>query len=141
MSSTRRHEEIQEILPAAALGTLEAADLDPVRNRAVRARLVARARMDQPGRAGAPDYARLPSTSQRALATVYRWSGWMVAAGLAGVLLVHHSIHRPLDYGWLAAGVLVVVILGLGVYTRVQRSRVAALEARLADLGAKGPGT
>ena len=161
MSLTPSHEELEEMLPAAALGILEPTELkhvlayvqdhpecakllqeyreaaaalalelpdrqlDPVRTRALRARLLARARADQPTPL---------SSSRRATSIIYQWSGWMVAAGLAGVVLVHHSIHRPLAYGWLTAGVLVVILLGLGVYARVQRSRVSALEARLADL-------
>jgi len=161
MSLTPSHEELEEMLPAAALDILEPAELehvlayvrdhpecakllqeyrdaaaalalelprrqlDPVLARALRARLIARARTDQ----SAP-----LSSSRRATSIIYQWSGWMVAAGLAGVVLVHHSIHRPLAYGWLTAGVMLVILLGLGVYARVQRSRVSALEARLADL-------
>lgn len=167
MSLTRGHEELQEMLPAAALEILEPADLEPVlahvrecqecgellrqyrevaaalalqlpgrqldpgRARAVRARLVALARTDHSDRAAGRDPAAELPGFRRAASLIYRWSGWMVAAGLTGVLLVHHSVHRPLDYGWLAAGVLVVVILGLGVYAHVQRSRVSALEERL----------
>jgi hypothetical protein len=52
----------------------------------------------------------------------------MLAAGLAGILLVHHSVHRPLDYGWLAAAFLGVVLLAVGIYAWVQRSRVVELE-------------
>ena len=54
----------------------------------------------------------------------------MVAAGLAGILLVHHSVHRPLDYGWLAAAFLGVVLLAVGIYAGVQRRRVTELEGR-----------
>ena len=54
----------------------------------------------------------------------------MVAAGLAGILLVHHSVHRPLDYGWLAAAFLGVVLLAVGVDARVQRNRLVELERR-----------
>ena len=60
------------------------------------------------------------------------WAGWVVAAGLAGVLLMHHAVHRPVDYGWLAAGGLTVVIVLLGIYAWVQRSRVAVLRRLLA---------
>jgi hypothetical protein len=55
----------------------------------------------------------------------------MVAAGLAGVLLIHHAIHRPLAYGWLAAGALMIALVAVGGYARVQRGRVLALRARL----------
>jgi hypothetical protein len=151
------HEEIEEMLPAAALDILEPTELehvlayvrdhpecakllqeyrdaaanlslgiphrqlDPLRARALRSRLIARAQTSAPTR----------SRSREATSLIYRWSGWMVAAGLAGVLLVHHSVHRPLDHGWLAAGGLVVIVLGLGIYARAQRSRVAELESRL----------
>jgi hypothetical protein len=57
----------------------------------------------------------------------------MVAAGLAGLLLVHHSVHRPIAYGWLAAGVLTFLVIALGVYVRVQQARLAALRDRLAE--------
>lgn len=55
----------------------------------------------------------------------------MVAAGLAGILLVHHSVHRPLDHGWLVAGLLVMVLLAVGIYARMQRRRVVELQDRL----------
>lgn len=58
--------------------------------------------------------------------------GWMVAAGLAGLLLMHHAIHRPLDYGWLAAGALTIVLVMVGGHARVQRARALTLRARLA---------
>ncbi len=80
---------------AAALALqLPARPMGPERSSAVRARLLARARSDR----------AIPIT-RKASSMIYQWSGWMVAAGLAGILLVHHSVHRPLDYGWLAAGV------------------------------------
>ena len=153
MSPIDNHTELQEMLPEVSLDMLEPADTERVtahvgdcpecttqlqeyrdaaavlafeltgrrlnvqRAGAIRARLLARARAD-----GAM------SISRKASKMVYQWSGWMVAAGLTGVLLVHHSVHRPLDYGWLAAGILVVVSLGLGVYAWAQRSRIAELE-------------
>jgi hypothetical protein len=167
MSLTPVHQELQEMLPAAALEILEPADLepvlahvrdcpecakllqeyreaaaglslrlparqlDPVRARVLRTRLLARAT----GRTDGQGNGRTERPA-RAL-RLDRWIGWAVAAGLAGILLIHHSVHRTLDYGWLAAGVLLVVLLGLGIYARVQRRRVAALEGRLADLGPK----
>ena len=169
MSLTPVHEDLKEMLPAAALEILEtgeleqvmahvrdcpecetelqeyreavtalslrlpARQLDPARARALRARILARARENRSD----SETAMLPSLP-RATAIIYRWSGWMVAAGLGGVLLVHHSIHQPLDRGWLVAAVLLVILIGLGIYVRVQRSRVSALQAHLADLGAKG---
>jgi hypothetical protein len=60
----------------------------------------------------------------------------MVAAALAGVVLIHHAVHRPIAYGWLAAGILSVVIVGLAMYSRIQRHQVAALEEAVAQLAA-----
>jgi hypothetical protein len=59
--------------------------------------------------------------------------GWMVAAGLAGLLLVHHSVHRPVDYGWLIAGILTLLVLALAVYALKQRARLTALRNRPAQ--------
>ncbi len=95
--------------------------LDSARSSRIRARLLARVRKDRGG-----------SSTLRFMAE--RWSGWAVAAGLAGVLLVHHGFHHPLAYGWVAAGLLLVALVVLGGYTRVQRARVTALESRIASL-------
>jgi anti-sigma factor RsiW len=151
MSSVPGHTEIEEKLPAAALAILDSGEMeqvrahvrecagcaaqleeyraaattialqlpgtlmDPVRSDAVRARLLARARAK-------------PRHTRKASSMIYQWSGWMVAAGLTGILLVHHSVHRPLDYGWLAAAFLGVVLLGVGIYAWVQRNRLVELE-------------
>jgi hypothetical protein len=162
MSSVPSHFELQEQLPAAALMILEPAemeqvqahiivcpecameleeyraaattlslqlpltDMDAGRSDAMRARLLARAKA-------------MPNKAPRkASSMIYQWSGWMVAAGLAGILLVHHSVHRPLDYGWLAAAFLGVVLLALGVYAGVQRSRVVELERESGAAGQDG---
>jgi anti-sigma factor RsiW len=166
MSLTPSHEELEEMLPAAALDILQPAELeqvlayvrnhpecakllqeyrdaaaalalelpgrqlDPVRARALRARLMARARTDP----AAP-----LSSSRRPSSIIYQWSGWMVAAGLASVLLLHHSVHRPLDYGWLATGALLAILTAVGIYARVQRGRATALEHRVADLERRTP--
>jgi anti-sigma factor RsiW len=155
MSSVPDHAEIQEQLPAAALAILEPAEMEQVqahiivcpecavqleeyreaatilslrlpqalmktvRSDALRARLLARAK------------ATPNKVTRKAGSMIYQWSGWMVAAGLAGILLVHHSVHRPLDHGWLAAGLLVMVVLGVGIYAWVQRRRVVELQDRL----------
>ena len=155
MSHTPDHAELQEMLPAAAVEMLDPPDAERVlahvrdcqecagllrqyrdaaavlalqlparplsseRSSAIRVALLARARADR----------AIPITG-KASSMIYQWSGWMVAAGLTGILLVHHSVHRPLDYGWLAAGVLVVLLLGLGIYAWVQRRRVSELEGR-----------
>ncbi len=155
MSSVPDHAEIQEQLHAAALAILEPAEMEQVqahiivcpecavqleeyreaatilslrlpqalmktvRSDALRARLLARAK------------ATPNKVTRKAGSMIYQWSGWMVAAGLAGILLVHHSVHRPLDHGWLAAGLLVMVVLGVGIYAWVQRRRVVELQDRL----------
>ncbi|HEV2086566.1 MAG TPA: hypothetical protein VGR09_15945 [Gemmatimonadales bacterium] len=156
MNQTPSHQEADEMLPATALEMLEGEDLDrvlahagectecarrleeyrgavaalaltlpsqpmqPARKGQLRERLLARARNDPRARArwGGAD----------------RWAGWAVAAGLAGVLLVHHGFHRPLAYGWVVAGVVIIALVAVGVYAMVQRGRVSALEERLARL-------
>jgi len=159
-----RHEEVQELLPAAALEIIDGVDLQsvlahasgcsecaqlldqyrkvvatvalqlprqpmhPDRAAAIRARLLARV----PAHRVAP--ARSPSWMERQ-------RGWMVAAGLAGVLLVHHSVHRPLDYGWLAAGALMLALVALGAYVRVLRTRLSALQHSHPDTERTPPGS
>ena len=157
MISSRSHDQVQELLAGAALEILEPAELDAVTRhvgecpdcaamletyRATAAELSARL----PARERSPQHAaesrrRLLSRvrdarvvaagHRRRAAALVRWSGWAVAAGLAGVLAIHHSIHRPVDYGWLAAGVLSVILLGLALYAWIQRSRLEALEAEM----------
>ena len=158
MSSVPDHTEIQEKLPGAALTILEPEELEQVRahirqcpecaalleeyrnaatilslqlphrqmdaarSDALRARLFVRVRAK-------------PRNTRKASAMIYQWSGWMVAAGLAGILLVHHSVHRPLDYGWLAAALLGMVLLAVGVYAWVQRNRVLELERGSGEVG------
>src|SRR5215210_7002442 len=153
MTETLSHHEIEQQLPAAALEILEGQELARViahveecpdcarllqsyrevvaslatalpehpltaaRSARLRARLLGRARQ---------------AAGTRALgAAAAQWTGWAVAAGLGGLLLVHHSIHRPLDYGWMVAGLLVVVLIMLAVYVRMQRARLTQLRRRL----------
>ncbi|HEX7336892.1 MAG TPA: hypothetical protein VF252_06765 [Gemmatimonadales bacterium] len=153
MSPVPSHEELHEMLPAAALEILEPTQmelvaahrrecaecdallrdyrevaaslalqlplqqLDPARDRAVRARLAARA-----------GSLRGPGTRAPGRPSGYdRWIGWAVAAGLAGILMVHHSVHRSVNYGWLVAGVLMLVLLGVGLYARTQQRRASEL--------------
>lgn len=154
MSQGLQHEEMQEMLPAAALDMLEGAELERLqahlpgcsscvellgqyRDAAASLALLVPA--------GTMDPARLAAIRTRLMSRVWagrdmkragalgldRWLGWMVAAGLAGILLVHHSVHRTVDYGWLLAGVLTFVLVGLGVYARKQRRRVEELQQRL----------
>jgi hypothetical protein len=159
MNPTPSHEELEELLPAAALEILDAQDLervlaharelpecarvlaeyrgviativlglpsqplDPGRSSRIRQRLLAHA-------AGDPGNGRVHSRWGGA----DRWAGWAVAAGLGGVLLVHHGFHHPLAYGWVVAGVVIIALVAVGVYAMVQRGRVSALEDRLEEL-------
>lgn len=168
MSRPLSHAELRELLPAAALDVLgreegeqvrlhlaacadcvrelesyrrvtadlafsvESRDLAPDRRAAVRDRLLARVRAE-PREEAALAPARLPT---RFLGP---WPGWLVAAGLAGVLLMHHAVHRPLDYGWFAAGALLVALLTLGCYAGLQRRRLQRLRQRLAEAEGRAP--
>lgn len=156
MSQGLRHEEMQELLPAAALEMVEHAELarlqahlaecpgcvellrqyreaaaglalqvpagtlDPARSAVIRNRLLNRVRAGRTTKAA------------RGLG-VDRWLGWMVAAGLAGILLVHHSVHQTVNYGWLLAGVLTFVLLGFAIHARKQQRRVSELQQRLEE--------
>lgn len=117
-------EEYWQVIAALSLRLPEARHLDPDRSAALRARLLARARAGR---------SRSVPGSRGTASSVYRWSGWLVAASLASVLLVHHSIHQTLDYGWLAAGVLALLLVSVGLYALAQRNRAAALRERLED--------
>jgi hypothetical protein len=153
------HDELRDMLPAAALEVLDSADLALVlthtdgcvecarlleeyrevsfalatqlppghapQSAALRARLLARARREF-GEAAAP--------RKDAVSLGTKWMGWTVAAGLAGLLLMHHAVHRPLDYGWLATGALSIVVVAALVYAGFQRRRVSALRDRVAAL-------
>jgi hypothetical protein len=161
MNPVSRHQDVEELIPGAALETLEGEELARVlahvRDCAECARLLDESRavlgtmaLDLPAEPLAADRSvRLKSRllerarSQRAdrrtvqqntagssLKGADRWTGWAVAAGLAGVLLVHHGFHRPVAYGWVLAGVLAILLVGFGVYAGVQRRRVTALEER-----------
>jgi len=153
MNQGRQHEELQGMLPAAALEILDGAELERLlahlggcpecvellreyRDAAAALTLLAPARGLDPSRAVTLRnrlMARVQAdrgTHATRTSPVDRWMGWMVAAGLAGVLLVHHSVHRTLDLGWLAAGVLTFVLVGLGIYARRQQRRAAELQQR-----------
>jgi hypothetical protein len=115
----------------AALGTgLPLEPLDAPRSARLRERLLARTLSHTP-----PAAAEIPSNPSGGFryGALDRWTGWAVAAGLAGVLLIHHGFHRPLAYGWVVAGISTVALVAFGVYAMVQRRRVAVLEAQLAQ--------
>jgi anti-sigma factor RsiW len=161
MRATLSHDQVEELLPAAALEILEGEELLEVaahvqqcarcaallesyrevvaglasrlpeqefpsaRSARVRDRLLTRVAGGSPAGAG------LISPPHRSSGWLGRWGGWAVAAGMAGVLVVHHAIHHPVAYGWLVAGVLVLLLLALMLYTRAQKERIMALEQRL----------
>jgi len=161
MRATLSHDQVEQLLPAAALEILEGDELLEVaahvqqcarcaallesyrevvaglatrlpeqefpsdRSARVRDRLLARVA------GGSAAGARLISPRHRSTGWVARWGGWAVAAGMAGVLVVHHAVHRPVAYGWLVAGVLVLLLLALMLYSRAQKERIMALEQRL----------
>ena len=163
MSSAQSHEQLQEMLPAAALDILEGPELepvlahtrdcaecarllqeyrdgaatlalglparqmDPLRSVRLRSRLMARVRADGQQR------------GSRGGARVGQWAGWLIAASLAGVLLIHHSVHRTVDYGWLTAGGLTLLLVGVAAFAMVQRNRSRVLRDRLADLERRKP--
>jgi len=161
MSATLSHDQVEQLLPAAALEILEGDELLEVtahvqqcarcagllesyrdvvaglatglpeqefpsdRSARVRDRLLARVAGGSAAGAG------LISPRHRSTGWVGRWGGWAVAAGMAGVLVVHHAVHRPVAYGWLVAGVLVLLLVALMLYNRAQKERIMALEQRL----------
>ncbi len=115
---------------------------DQARAMRLRARLLARARKDERTSAPEPGVVAGSRGLSPSGPAANGWMGWAVAAGLAGVLLMHHAVHRPLDYGWLAAGALTVILVAVGVYALVQRGRASALRDRLSaferDISARG---
>lgn len=170
MSTSPTHEELQEMLPAAALGTADPAGLQmvhahvqqceacaslledyrdvvaglalqlperamtPGRRPSVRSRLLARLRSSSGESPAAPLHTGARGTWRGAGPLMSRWAGWAVAASLAGVLLMHHAVHRPLNYGWLVAGALGLLALVLGIYASWQGGRVAKLTEDLTRL-------
>jgi hypothetical protein len=113
-------ESYREVV-SSLTSTLPARQLDPGRSAMLRARLLLRAGGSTPLAVGPPPARHLSRVMDR-------WAGWAVAAGLAGLLLIHHSVHQPLAYGWLVAGILTLLILALAVYVRRLRTRLSALE-------------
>src|SRR5215210_7910727 len=107
----RQLESYREVVASLATA-LPQRPLDPARSAGLRTRVLARAA----GRGGVPfEHAPAPVRKPGSAWWVgwAGWAGWAVAAGLSGLLLVHHSVHRPLAYGWLAAGILSLILLAL----------------------------
>ncbi|MEW5931325.1 MAG: hypothetical protein AB1941_27990 [Gemmatimonadota bacterium] len=100
--------------------------MDAARHDTVRERLLARAS------GAAPDASAPPA--RRPLALAGGVGGWMVAAGLATLLLTHHAFHRPVQFGWVVASVLGAVLFGAALYLLGERRRSERLRERLAAL-------
>lgn len=93
----------------------------------LRARLLARASGEAPAAADA-------KPARRPLALAGGVGGWMVAAGLATMLLTHHTFHQPVQFGWVVASVLGAVLFGAALYLLGERRRTERLRERLAAL-------
>lgn len=96
-------------------------DLDPARSAQVRARLLNRAANDR----------QIEALSGRSRFNLPAGGGWLVAAGLATLLLSHHAFHRPLMLGWVVSAFLGFLCLGLGVNALVQRRELDRLRKEL----------
>ena len=129
--------ELAEFRDAAAtLATLapERA-MEPSRSDRVRARLLARAAAD------AGHLATSSGPPERGISRATRssaWIGWLVAAATAAVMLGHHGFHRPVDFGWIAAGILGLLFVGVAAYAARQREKVSALRDRVAAVERRG---
>jgi hypothetical protein len=97
--------------------------MDAERQGDVRARLLARAGGASPAEA-----------APRRVRPVGGAAGWMVAAGLATLLLTHHTFHQPLAFGWMVAATLGIALFAVALYVAAERRRSATLRDRLAML-------
>jgi hypothetical protein len=113
---------------AGLAGALPEQPFHPSRSSRLRARLLART-----GRVPAEAAAR-PNRKRGGSGMDRGWAGWAVAAGLAGVLIVHHAVHRPVAYGWLVAGILTLLLVLVAIYFRLQRARVRGMHEQLSEL-------
>lgn len=118
--------------------------MDPQRSDRLRARLLAEARADR-SRAEQVQAVEAPNVPialvpRRRSRDWGRWVGWAVAAGLSSLLLTHHAFHRPLSLGWLAAAILGMLLVGVGIYAVIQRDRVRRMEQEMEELRARRGG-
>lgn len=109
-----------ELAARAIMAQPGKAELTPERRERLRERVLLAIR-DQPQRPGT-------ARSRTPHRTFSRAGGWLVAAGLSGALLTHHSFHEPLRSGWLAAAAFGILALGLGLYSWALKQRLAELE-------------
>lgn len=111
---------------AALAGLLPTEPVDRFESARLRERIVAQATAAEPESDIRPAAVR---PSRRAIAGISgRWTGWVVAAAMSGLLLTHHAFHRPLQVGWLAAAAFGLALVGLGAYTAVLRQRLASVQ-------------
>jgi len=102
--------------------------MDAGRSEEVRSRLLRRA----------ADESAAPAAELRTgVPALLGGGGWVAAAALAALLLTHHSFHRPLQLGWVAASVLGIALAAAGTYMVVELRRSSGLRARVADLEAE----
>ncbi len=99
--------------------------MDAIRAVEVRKRLLARTK--GAARGGKQGARRSPHAA----------GGWIVAAGLAVLLLTHHAFHRPLSVGAGGAAALGAALLGAALWIMAERHRSAVLRERLAALDAE----
>jgi hypothetical protein len=125
---SRGFAEVQDAL-LAVLYLPPPRSLDAGRSETVRERLLGRVG----GAAPAPAPAAAAPPPRRPLVLVGA-GGWLVAAGLATMLLTHHSFHRPLQFGWIVASALGAALLGAALYLLGERRRSVYLRERLAAL-------
>jgi hypothetical protein len=119
--------ELNDFAAAAILAQAPAVRFDPERSARVRERVLARTRIRvEPA---APQ--AVPPVRNSSRAGMMRGSGWLAAAAMGVALITHHGFHEPLRAGWLVAAGFAIIALGLAVYARAQRQRLADLEQRL----------
>ena len=129
-----RHEHA-ELSDAAATLVYLAPEraMEPSRSDRLRARLLARAAADSGRFTTSPSGPAERGISRSTRSTrLTGWVGWLLAAGMAALLLGHHGFHRPLNFGWIAAGILGVLFVGAAAYAAWQREEVSTLRDRMA---------
>jgi hypothetical protein len=115
--------ELYEFAATAILAQTPVVRFAPERSARVKERLLARTRI------------RVEPATPPARSATRHWiphgSGWLAAAAMGIALITHHGFHEPLRAGWLVAAGFAIISLGLAVYARSQKQRLAELEQRL----------
>ncbi|MDQ3388603.1 MAG: hypothetical protein M3483_03775 [Gemmatimonadota bacterium] len=112
----------------------EAVAMDAARSAKLRSRLVFRARgdrMDEERHAKARGRGWVGNGVgvRRSIGVA---GGWLVAAGLASLLLTHHTFHTSLSGGWILASVLGILLVLSAWMMVVLRRRTDSLNEHLA---------